>query len=86
MPPQIEVGLDELFFFFLREPCIFQQGDFSTSAVVGYQPNWLEGMKYSSVDHPSSWGLQGFTSHWSEKVKTACRFKIYSARGLALGV
>jgi hypothetical protein len=29
--------------------------------------------------------LQDFKPHWSEKVKIACRFKIHSARGLAVG-
>jgi hypothetical protein len=77
---------DELFFFFLIAPYIFRQGNFSTSAVVGYQLNWSEGMEYSSADHPSGQGLQGFKPHWSEKVKTACHFKIHSARGLAVGV
>jgi hypothetical protein len=59
---------------------------FPTSAVVGYQLNWSEGWKYSSADHPSGWGLQGFKPHWLEKDKTMCRFKIHSARGLAVGV
>jgi hypothetical protein len=54
---------DELFFFFLRAPCIFM-----TSAVVGYQLNWSEGWEYSLADHPSGRVLQDFKPHWSEKV------------------
>jgi hypothetical protein len=59
---------------------------FLTSAVAGYQLNWLEGWEYSSTDHPSGRELQDFKPHWSEKVKTVCCFKIHSARGLAVGV
>jgi hypothetical protein len=41
------------FSFFSEHHAFFRQGDFPTSAVVGYQLNWSEGMKYSLVDHPS---------------------------------
>jgi hypothetical protein len=77
---------DELFFFFLRAPGIFLARHFLISAVVGYQLNWSEGMEYFSADHPSGRGLQGFKPQWSEKIKMTCRFKIHSARGLAVGV
>jgi hypothetical protein len=60
---------DELFFFFLRAPCIFLTRRSSTSAVFGYQLNWSEGLEYSPADHPAGRELQDFKPHWSEKVK-----------------
>jgi hypothetical protein len=77
---------DELFFFFLRAPCIFLARRFFDQC-DGRLSAELAGRDGIFLGRPPFWSrLQGFKLHWSEKVKTASRIKIHSAWGLAVGV
>jgi hypothetical protein len=53
----ISSKMNYFFSFFSEHHVFFQQGVFSTSAVVGYQLNWSKGWEHFSAVNPSGWML-----------------------------
>jgi hypothetical protein len=57
-----------------------------STTVVGYIISWSDACNSCSDGVLTGQRRQDLKPHYSEKVKTACRITIHSARGLAMGV
>jgi hypothetical protein len=74
------------FSFSQEHHTFFGQPASSTTTVVGCISSWLEASNNYLDGALTGWRWQESKPHCSEKVKTACRITIHSARGLAVRV
>jgi hypothetical protein len=74
------------FSFSQEHHTFFEQPTSPVTTVVGYITSWSDAYNNCLDGVLTGQRRQELKPHYSEKVKTACRITMHSARGLAVGV